>query len=282
VQAALWLWGVAVWAGDFTLICQPPQPVNGSPVWLQVKTPLVLKSVTLKLGTRELPLRFDAASATWWGLGGIDYDTKPGPLAVAIDGLGVDGTPHTGTAPLVVAKGLYPVSRLQVPPQFVKPPADVLKRIEQERAIKKKIFSASAPEALGRGPFARPVSNATSGVYGSQRTYNNVRRSVHYGLDFRSATGSPVVAVQDGVVVLARGFYYEGGFVVLDHGQGWYSLYMHLSEFVAQEGERVKRGQLIAKSGGTGQSTGPHLHLGLQWRGIYVNPAPLLDWRLPE
>jgi murein DD-endopeptidase MepM/ murein hydrolase activator NlpD len=87
--------------------------------------------------------------------------------------------------------------------------------------------------------------------------------------------------MNDGTVLLARPLYFEGNFVVLDHGQGLLTLYLHLSEFKVNEGERVKRGQVIGLSGGTGRATGPHLHVAVRWQGTYLDPASLLRLRLP-
>ena len=94
-----------------------------------------------------------------------------------------------------------------------------------------------------------------------QRVFNGKTSSPHLGLDFRVPTGTPVAAMNDGTVLLARPLYFEGNFVVIDHGQGLLTLYLHLSEFKVKEGDQVKRGQVIALSGGTGRATGPHLHV---------------------
>ena len=85
-----------------------------------------------------------------------------------------------------------------------------------------------------------------------------------------------------GTVVLARELFYEGNCVVLDHGQGLLTLYMHLSEIKVTEGEQIERGQEIGLSGGSGRATGPHLHLAVRWQGIYLNPATLLHLNLPK
>ena len=88
--------------------------------------------------------------------------------------------------------------------------------------------------------------------------------------------------MNDGTVLLARPLYFEGNFVVLDHGQGLLTLYLHLSEFKVKEGDQVKRGQKIGLSGGTGRATGPHLHVAVRWQGTYLDPAGLMRLRLPS
>ena len=103
----------------------------------------------------------------------------------------------------------------------------------------------------------------------------------HQGLDYRVPTGTPVAAMNDGTILLARFLYFEGNCVVIDHGQGLLTLYFHLSEIKVREGDSVKRGQEIGLSGGTGRATGPHLHVAVRWQGTYLDPARLLELRLP-
>ena len=98
----------------------------------------------------------------------------------------------------------------------------------------------------------------------------------HQGLDYRAAAGTPVAAMNSGRVVLARELFYEGGFVVIDHGQGLLTLYLHLSQIQATEGQMVKKGETVGLSGATGRVTGPHLHIGVRWQGVYLNPETLL------
>ena len=105
---------------------------------------------------------------------------------------------------------------------------------------------------------------------------------MHQGLDFAVPKGTPVSATNAGTVLLASPLYFEGNCVVLDHGQGLLTLYLHLSEIKVKPGERVQGGQEIGLSGGTGRATGPHLHLAVRWEGVYLNPATLLSLKLPE
>ena len=95
-------------------------------------------------------------------------------------------------------------------------------------------------------------------------------------------SGTSVTAVNRGQVILARSLFFEGNCVVIDHGQGLLSLYLHLSKFSVKEGDAVEKHQQIGRSGGTGRATGPHLHLAVRWQGVYLNPQVLLGLRLPE
>jgi murein DD-endopeptidase MepM/ murein hydrolase activator NlpD len=104
---------------------------------------------------------------------------------------------------------------------------------------------------------------------------------MHQGLDYAVPSGTPVSALNAGTVLLAQPLYFEGNCIVLDHGQGLLTLYLHLSEFKVKEGDRVASGQELGLSGGTGRATGPHLHIAARWQGIYLNPATLMKLKLP-
>jgi murein DD-endopeptidase MepM/ murein hydrolase activator NlpD len=138
-----------------------------------------------------------------------------------------------------------------------------------------------SPDRIWSGSFKEPVASTSSDGFGTQRRFNGVVKSVHQGLDYHAPGGTPVSAIGAGRVLLAREFFYEGGFVVIDHGQGLATLYMHLSETRVREGDMVQRGQVIALSGASGRATGPHLHLGVRWQGLYFDPRTLFKLRLP-
>jgi murein DD-endopeptidase MepM/ murein hydrolase activator NlpD len=132
------------------------------------------------------------------------------------------------------------------------------------------------------GNFVAPVSSEVSEAFGTSRTFNGKLATVHRGTDFRAPMGTPVHSSNAGEVVLARELYYEGNCVVIDHGQGFMTLYMHLSKFEVKEGDEVEKGQTIALSGGTGRVTGPHLHMSVRWSGEYLDPGKLLALKLPQ
>ena len=148
--------------------------------------------------------------------------------------------------------------------------------------MKQKTFSIETEQRLWAGGFVAPVSAAISDVFGTARVFNQEVKSRHLGLDYGVPAGTPVHAVNRGTVILARQLYFEGNCVVIDHGQGLFSLYLHLSEFRVKEGDQIETGQLIALSGGSGRATGPHLHLAIRWQGVYLNPALLLQLTIPN
>lgn len=259
----------------------PVKLINGSPVVFRVRPDAPLKNLIGTFLGKKIFFDFDQASGAWFALAGIDYDTKPGSYPLALEGLTASGQRKAFSQSVTVSKGFYRTTTLTVAKKYIEPDAETLKRIKLEQEIKAEAFRTFTPARKWSGKFIAPVKTTTSAEYGSQRTYNGVRQGVHQGLDFRAGTGTPVSAINSGKVVLARDLFYEGNCIVIDHGQGLMSLYLHLSEFKVKEGDQVARGQLIALSGGTGRATGPHLHLAVRWQGWYLDPAILLRLDLP-
>lgn len=220
---------------------------------------------------RPLTFGLDAASKRWVALAAVGLDTKPGVHFL-----------HFGEGKsfkVRVAPHLYRTGRLTVPPQFVAPPKNVAERIAREQGIKKKVF-ATRSERMWTGAFLAPTDTAHSSPFGTRRTYNGKTQSTHQGLDFRAATGTPIRAAQRGRVLISDDMYYEGGFVVLDHGEGLFTLYMHLSKFLVAVGDVLEKGTVVAESGSSGRVTGPHLHFGVQWQGLYMEPGTLLGLKI--
>lgn len=164
--------------------------------------------------------------------------------------------------------------KLTVAPKYVEPPKELQERLQKERATTKKILATVSPDAAWQLPFTRPVKGTISGSFAARRVFNEKPRSPHLGTDMRGAVGTPILAMADGVVLLAKEHYYSGNAVWIDHGQGVISMYGHMSKFAVKEGDIVKQGQKIGEVGATGRVTGPHLHLSLYIQGIAVDAVP--------
>ncbi len=259
----------------------PEKLINGAPCVFRYKPATPLKSLSATFLTKRVFFSFNNASGEWYGFAGVDYDTKPGNYDLAFNGVATNGQKISFAQSVLIAKGFYRTSTISVPKKYVDPdPADVA-RILAERDLKNDLLNKVTTSQLWMGSFVAPAGIGTSSEFGSQRTYNGKRQSVHQGLDYRAATGTPIHAINGGKVIIARELYFEGNCVVIDHGQGLLSLYFHLSQFKVKEGDTITKGQLLALSGGTGRVTGPHLHLAVRWQGSYVNPAILLGLKLP-
>jgi hypothetical protein len=219
-------------------------------------------------------------SQTWHGLAGIDVESLPGTYPLDLVATMADGKVVGLSRDIRVGPSSYKTVSLRVPDRFVKPDAASLRQIESDKQAKSIAFSHQIPAPEWSGDFLAPVGFMVSDSFGTRRVFNGKLESVHRGLDFRVKSGSPVLAANSGEVVLARDMFYEGNCVIIDHGAGFMTLYMHLSRFEVAEGQRVTKGQEIGLSGATGRATGPHLHLGVRWEGAYLDPASLLGLKL--
>jgi murein DD-endopeptidase MepM/ murein hydrolase activator NlpD len=271
-------------AAPWSVRTQPVRPVNGGPVLFQVKGPSRLKSLTATWLGHQLTFSYSTTSKTWFALGGASLETTPDKYPLVLNGVTDAGPALTVTRQIPVTRAKYPKIKvaLTVEKKFTEPSNEQLEQIAEAKKIKSDYLNRVTPEREWSGKFASPANAEISDVFGSQRIFNNGQaQSPHQGLDFRVPTGTSVTAMNDGTVLLARPLFYEGNFVVIDHGQGLLTLYLHLSEFKVKEGDAVKRGQEIGLSGGTGRATGPHLHVAVRWQGTYLDPARLLQLPLP-
>lgn len=174
----------------------------------------------------------------------------------------------------------YQIQRIDgLPPSQVTPDEEALKRIRREQALIDRARAIDAPRTDFMARFVRPVDGArVSGVFGSQRILNGEPRRPHYGVDFAAATGTPVKAPAPGTVTLVHDdMYFSGGTIIVDHGHGISSVFIHLSRIDVSEGQRIARGDVIGAVGATGRATGPHLHWGMNWFGRRLDPQLLLD-----
>ena len=180
-----------------------------------------------------------------------------------------------------VAQREYKVQRVDgVPQRTVTPPSGkVLERIRHEGRLVRQARADDDPREDFLQGFIKPLEGPITGVYGSQRVYNGVPRNPHYGLDIARPKGTVVVAPAAGMVKLVHAdMYYSGGTLVLDHGYGLTSSFIHLSGALVKEGQRVEAGEAIAKVGSTGRATGPHLDWRVNWFNVRLDPALVLKY----
>jgi len=268
-------------AGDFSLRWQPKAPVNGSPIVFRVTVGERLKSLSGKWLEHEVFFAPDSQGKVWCGIAGASLETRRGKYWLELRAATVTGKEITFQQRITVGKGKYHSIVASVPKQYTEPNAEQLREINQEKTLKEQVFARVTPEREWKGDFHPPVKAPISDVFGTARTFNGRVQSVHQGLDYAVPAGTPVAALNSGTVLLAQPLFFEGNCVVLDHGQGLLTLYMHLSKIDTKEGEHVTRGQPLGLSGGSGRATGPHLHIAVRWQGVYLNPATLLGLQLP-
>ena len=222
----------------------------------------------------------------------IRYDGRV--LHVAPDGRFVLGIGRDATGDLVIevrddkdrvttlrrpiAPGTWDIQRIDgLPDKKVNPDPETQERIKWERGRIQAARQTDSTATDWQAGLQWPASGRISGIYGSQRILNGQPRQPHLGLDVAVPVGTPIKAAAAGTVTLAADdLYFTGGTVIIDHGAGVQTLYAHLSRLDVREGQRVAPGAVIALSGATGRVTGPHLHFGLAWYGLQLDPAPYL------
>ena len=209
---------------------------------------------------------------TYISLCSVPYDTKPGTEKVMVR------AGETLVKDLWVRKASPVVIPITLPEEKVALSPEDLERVKKENLRLSGIWSGiGAP--LWEGSFKRPLNSGISTRFGTIRVINGKRRSLHKGTDYRGRMGIPVVSIGSGKVSLTDNLFFGGNTVIIDHGGGMYSIYMHLSGFNVHKGQTVKRDEIIGFVGSTGRATGPHLHLSVKIRGLSVNPESL--FRLP-
>ena len=203
---------------------------------------------------------------------GIGRDEE-GPVAISL--AAEDGRNRQES--FEVSAREYQVQRIDgLPAEKVTPPKDVLRRIRQEAAATREARSRDDPRTDFLGGFIWPLEGRITGVYGSQRILNGEPRTPHFGVDVAAPVGTAVVAPADAIVTLVHpDMYYSGGTLIMDHGHGLSSTFIHLSRILVEEGQRVRQGQVVAEVGATGRVTGPHLDWRMNLFDIRLDPAPI-------
>lgn len=199
---------------------------------------------------------------------GFDRDAK----AHAV--LKVTAGAATHVHELAIAQRKYDIQRVTgVPQETVTPPPELLARIEREAALVSRARAVDSDLRSFLDGFAWPLTGRISGVYGSQRVYNGKPGRPHFGVDVAAPTGTRVRAPADAVVTLAEpDLFFSGGTLIMDHGYGVSSTFMHLSRLLVKTGDRVSTGQEVAEVGATGRASGPHLDWRINWFNVRLDP----------
>jgi len=208
---------------------------------------------------------------------GIDVDgpTGPHPMNVMVVR---DGATRVLARPTVeVRPGGFGTQRLTLPRNQVDLDPPTLERVAREKAQVGALWRSGTPKALWGGPWRMPVEGEVLHSFGFRRIINGEPRSPHNGEDIAAPMGTPVVAPNDGVARLTGERFFGGRTVFLEHGGGLFTFYMHLSDIAVEDGQEVKKGEVIGKVGQSGRATGPHLHWGGRLNDARINPIRLVE-----
>ena len=185
--------------------------------------------------------------------------------------------------PLTISQREYKLQRIEgVPEKTVTPPPQALARIKKETAQVKTARKTNSNLLHFLSSFQWPLTGPITGVYGSQRIYNGVPKRPHYGLDIAAPIGTEVTAPANATVTLAhQNMFYSGGTLIMDHGYGISSTFIHLDEVLVKVGDQIKQGDIVAKVGSKGRSTGPHLDWRINWFDVRLD-AGLITPVMPK
>lgn len=217
----------------------------------------------------DKPLLVMKQDDRWHAVVGIPLDTKPGGLSIQVGDrdIAIDIVEHA-----------YREQRLTVKNEsYVSPDEDQLERIGRERKIIDAALGRFRPSAIDSIELAVPVDGPRSSSFGLRRFFNEQPRSPHKGMDIAAALGDPILAPQGGVITATGDYFFNGNTVIIDHGQGFVTMYCHLSNIRVEQGQAVTAGEVVGAVGATGRVTGPHLHFGTYLNGTAVDPGLLLQ-----
>jgi len=271
IAGLLLLVGIETHAADPLILLAPKKVVPGG---LMVVT--VQNGAGPVEGTfRGKTLHFNQAKGSFKAVAGIDLNVDPGtyPLALTVDGKSL-------SRDVVIAKKRYPVQKLTLPEDMVVLSPENEARTDREQRKMAAIWPFDSLR-VWQGSFIDPLPGKALGTpFGVRRIINNIPKNPHSGVDITADEGDPVKAPNDGVVILVDDQFYSGNSVVLDHGQGIYTMFFHLSKIKVKYGQAVRKGDVIALVGSTGRSTGAHLHWGARVQGAKVDPLALIKLKL--
>ena len=217
-------------------------------------------------GRRVLVTRNDGR---WRAAVGVPLDTPAGTATLEIS----DGNQRQFT----IVEHAYREQHLTVAPGFVSLSDENLARVGEERKVIDAALNNWRDVSLDAVNLATPVEGPRSSSFGLRRFFNDEPRSPHKGMDIAASAGTPILAPRGGVVTATGNYYFNGNTVIVDHGQGYITMYCHLSKIGVDEGQTVSTGDFLGAVGATGRVTGAHLHFGTYLNGTAVDPALLFE-----
>jgi len=247
------------------------------------KTPgpgdLLVVTVKHELGTLEgkfngKKIYFNPSKETFKAIVAIDYFTEPGKydLEIISNGSVIKQT-------VEVIKKEYEVQQLTLPKHMVELSAKDEARAERDQRKMAAIWPKETSR-LWRGDFSNPLEGEIITPFGVRRFINKIPKSPHTGVDVKGNKGDKIIAPNNAIVALIDNQFFAGKALVLNHGQGIYTMFFHLSKVLVKPGQSVKKGEIIALVGATGRATGPHLHWGARVQGARIDPLELVHLKL--
>jgi murein DD-endopeptidase MepM/ murein hydrolase activator NlpD len=270
-----WLWAQSLGAEQGLRVTPQSAEMLQGEILRVIVSGQGLTEITALSGAQTIPF-FPVQEGLYVGFIGIDLEQKPGAVRVEVKALKTAGEVEQGVVDFRVRAKHFVEERFSVPPSFDRFDEATRKRIEDEQKRLDRLWGSVTPGRLWAGPFEFPVKGEVGSPFGLRRVINGLPRSRHAGVDLRAPLGTEIVAANHGKVVVRGEFFFGGKTVVLDHGGGLYTMYLHLNDFRVTDGLLVRKGEVIGWVGMTGRVTGPHLHWGVRLLGARVDPLELV------
>lgn len=261
---------------------EPNTVLQGSPVFFTVDLEKPATRVTGTWAGKSLTFFHEPKTNLWHALAGDDLETPPGNYDIQVTARLTGGRISRAKKTIEVTQANFLTGNVDVAEGYVEPDALGKKQIASDEVAKAHAYAHFIATPQWSGNFEEPVKAPPTPSFGESRILNEEKSSLHRGTDYPVNVGTPVLAANSGTVVLAKELFYEGNCVILDHGQHFFTIYMHLSRIDVAVGDKVKKGGKLGASGETGRVTGPHLHVGVRWNGAYLDPVELFKLTLPK
>jgi murein DD-endopeptidase MepM/ murein hydrolase activator NlpD len=232
-----------------------------------------LRTVEAQWRDRTVPLA--RSGGQWVAILGVDLDRAEGDHPALVTFTYEDGRTEVRRETIHVTPKEFPLTRLTVEPRFVELSPEDLERSNRESRRLGAVFGAVTPEIYWNEGFDVPIAGGEGSNFGHRRVFNDQPRNPHSGADISASEGTPIHSTNSGRVVETGDYFFNGNTVVVDHGQGVYSVYLHLSRIDVEVGQTVAKAEVLGLVGATGRVTGPHLHWGFRIQNARVDPFSL-------
>ena len=224
---------------------------------------------------RKFP--FSADGAVMVALVAVDRNQKPGTYPLKVTVQHADGTQSIVSRDVEILATEFETQSLSVDPRFVHLSKEDQARAASDSQRLNAAYASGTDQRLWSGAFIKPAEGRWSSPFGVRRLFNGEERSFHRGADIATGSGRTIHSSNSGRVVLTGDLFFSGNTVIVDHGCGVFTGYLHLTEIWVQEGQQIGAGDIVGLSGATGRVTGPHLHWMLRIDGIVCDAAALLE-----
>ena len=269
-------------AGVKNVFWQPNELKQGSDAFFTVELERAPVRVTATWIGKTLSFFKTNDPKVWYALAGNDVETQPGSYDLVVTAVLPGGRVARTTKKVDIGPANFTTGSVEVPENYVEPDVAGRRQIAADEIAKSRAYARSSAMPQWSGNFAPPVSVKPTPSFGESRILNEEKSSLHRGTDYPVSEGTPVLAANAGTVVLAKEMFYEGQCVIVDHGQKFFTIYMHLTKTDVNVGDQVEKGKRLGLSGATGRVTGPHVHFGVRWNGAYLDPVELVSLTLPK